>query len=296
MRRRGAARAGGRRCLARRRHRPVLDARLAEPRVDRARVRDGGRRRADRRRPARSRVLGEVVPGGLGVRDARADPPLVLLAVLHVGDSHGTFAVQVRADVREAARRARPRDAPVVGQLDRRGRGSPEHRRGRGQVHVLRAGAESEREVRLRAGRRDQAPAAHSLELGQVLRRLREHPRLPTGRRGSAEPPAARPLAARAHRSARRRDDGGVRALLDARADPVVRVVRRRSLELVHPSLTPALLGRGRGCVVDALARARPLGADHRARDAVSGGLPLAHVARRRRTRVGLSGALARGA
>ena len=40
-------------------------------------------------------------------------------------------------------------------------------------------------EVRLRAGRRDQAPAAHSLELRQVLRRLREHPGLPAGRRGS---------------------------------------------------------------------------------------------------------------
>ena len=37
---------GGRRRLARRRHRPVLDARLAEPRVDPARLRDRRRRRA----------------------------------------------------------------------------------------------------------------------------------------------------------------------------------------------------------------------------------------------------------
>ena len=115
-------------------------------------------------------------------------------------------------------------------------------------------------------------------------------------RRGPAEPPAARPLAARAHRAARRRDDGGVRALLDAGAHPRVRVVRRRPLELVHPPLAPALLGRRRGCVVDALACARALGADDRARDAVPGRLPLAHVARRRRTRVGLPRALARGA
>ena len=39
---------GGRRRLARRRHRPVLDARLAEPGVDRARLRDGRRRHACR--------------------------------------------------------------------------------------------------------------------------------------------------------------------------------------------------------------------------------------------------------
>ena len=75
----------GRRRLARRRHRPVLDARLGEPRVDPRGLRDRRRARADARRPARPRVLGEVVPGRLGVGDARADPALVLLAVLHVG-------------------------------------------------------------------------------------------------------------------------------------------------------------------------------------------------------------------
>ena len=37
------------------------------------------------RRPARPRLLGAVVPGRLGLGDARADPALVLLAALHVG-------------------------------------------------------------------------------------------------------------------------------------------------------------------------------------------------------------------
>ena len=39
----------------------------------------------DDRGSARSRVLGAVVPGRLGLGDARADPALVLLAALHVG-------------------------------------------------------------------------------------------------------------------------------------------------------------------------------------------------------------------
>ena len=46
---------GGRRRLARRRHRPVLDARLGEPRVDQGGVRDRCRAGADARRPARPR-------------------------------------------------------------------------------------------------------------------------------------------------------------------------------------------------------------------------------------------------
>ena len=79
------ARARGRGRLARRRHRPVLDARLGEPRVDQGGVRDRCRARADARRPARPQLLGEVVPRRLGDGDARADPALVLLAVLHVG-------------------------------------------------------------------------------------------------------------------------------------------------------------------------------------------------------------------
>ena len=51
----------GRRLLARRRHRPILDACLQD----------------------RPRLLGEVVPGRAGPRDARADPALVLLDALH---------------------------------------------------------------------------------------------------------------------------------------------------------------------------------------------------------------------
>ena len=43
-------------------------------------------------------------------------------------DADRAFAVQGGADVREAPGRARPGDAPVVGQLDRCGRGPGKHR------------------------------------------------------------------------------------------------------------------------------------------------------------------------
>ncbi len=84
VRRGGLAGAGGRRRLAGRRDRAVLDARVEEPRVDPRGLRDGRLARALEGRPARPCVLGAVVPGGLGHGDARADPAVVLLAVLHV--------------------------------------------------------------------------------------------------------------------------------------------------------------------------------------------------------------------
>ena len=101
-RRRRAPRRRGRRRLARRRHRPVLDARLGEPEFDRGRLRDRRLEGALDRRPARPRALGDVVPGRLGDRDARADPPVVLLAALHVGGARREGAVQAR---RSATRR-----------------------------------------------------------------------------------------------------------------------------------------------------------------------------------------------
>ena len=53
------------------------------------------------------------------------------------------------------------------------------------------------------------------------------------------------------------RRDGRLRALAHGRRDPRVRGVRRRSLELVHPPLTPAVLGRRRARAAHALVRAR---------------------------------------
>ena len=88
----------------------MAGARLRERRV-------GG---AVGRRPARSRLLGRVVPGRLGLGDARADPPVVLLAVLHVMRARRALAVPARPRLREDARREGPRDARFVGQHDPR--------------------------------------------------------------------------------------------------------------------------------------------------------------------------------
>ena len=64
-------------------------------------------------------LLGDVVPGRLGLGDARADPPLVLLAALHVGRARGQGAVQGDPRLREAPRRDRQGDAQVLGERDR---------------------------------------------------------------------------------------------------------------------------------------------------------------------------------
>ena len=119
VRRDRRARARGRRLLARRRHRPVLDARLAQRRARARGLRDGRRRRADEGRPARPRVLGEVVPGRLGLRDARADPPLVLLAALHErGARRAARRTSACSAYEKLQRRDRAPDAQELGQRD----------------------------------------------------------------------------------------------------------------------------------------------------------------------------------
>jgi hypothetical protein len=92
VRRRGRADRRGRRRVARRRHRAVLDARLGEPRVRPRGLRDGAARGLT---PADlpDHATGSSGSRGLGVGDARADPALVLLAALHVRRAHGPSAV-----------------------------------------------------------------------------------------------------------------------------------------------------------------------------------------------------------
>ena len=164
---------GGRR-LARRGHRPVLDSRLAEPRMDPGRLCDRRGAGPVRSGSARPRVLGALVPRGLDLRDAGADPAVVLLDLVHVDDARRAVAVPTRADLREAPGRERARDAPVMGECDRGGRSPRPHERRRHALAVLRAEPRPEPQVRLRACRRGQASAVDALELGQVLRRLRE--------------------------------------------------------------------------------------------------------------------------
>ena len=106
---------------------------------------------------------------------------------------------------------------------------------------------------------------------------------------------AARPLAPLAHRAGRGRDDGRVRAVPDAGSDRVVRVVRGRSLELVHPAVAATLLGRRRRRARDAADRAAEVARRNRAGDAVPGRAPVAGAEAGGRARVDLPHALARG-
>ena len=260
VRRGGAPDPRGRRRLARRRHRPLLDARLAEPGVRPGGLRDRRSQGPDEGRPARPRLLGAVVPGRLGLGDARADPALVLLAALHVGRRSpggrrtGRCSATRRCSTRPAARCTGSWGNTIEA-------GEAFERMG---ADVMRwqycaQPPEPEPALRLRARARDQAQAADALELGQVLRRLREHRGLPAdvGRAAEAQrAAAARPLArstARTRSSARR--PRRYEAYLTVDVDPRLRGVRRRSLELVHPPLAAALLGRRPRRAARALAR-----------------------------------------
>ena len=80
VRRAGGARPRGRRLLARRGHRPVLDARLLR----------------------RSRRLEGALPRRVDQRDARAGPPLVLLDALHERRARRARAVRAGADATSA--------------------------------------------------------------------------------------------------------------------------------------------------------------------------------------------------
>ena len=152
--------------------------------------------------------------------------------------------------LREDARRARPGDARLVGQHDRRdGRVRADGGR-RDALAVLRPAARPQPPLRLRPGAGDQATPADALELGQVPRRLRRDrvvpPRLRRSRRGGPDAelqPLDRWLVERTA-AARRGGAGRLRALAHSRRHARVRRVRRRPLELVHPPLAAALLGR----------------------------------------------------
>ena len=111
------------------------------------------------------------------------------------------------------------------------------------RLALLRAAVEPAAALRLRARRRGEAAPAHLLELRLVLRHLCVDREVRPGRRcrGAA---AARPLARVADGAARARRDRRVRALLDARRRRRVRVVHGGPLELVHPPVAAALLGR----------------------------------------------------
>ena len=235
------------------------------------------------RRPARSRELGEVVPGRLGVGDARADPALVLLDALHGGRAGRPLALPAGAHLREGERRDRP----------------PMHKSWGNAIWFEDAIEEMGADV-MRWMYAAQPPAQNLNfgygRAGDVKRRLltlwntyaffvtyagiNELParalRRSTDGPGAEGIAAARPLGRRAHAGARARVPGGARHLRLAPARARLRGPRRRPLELVRAALAVAVLevrrrGLDAGGPRDAVVCARPGGALRRAGDAVPG-------------------------
>ena len=93
---------GGRRRLARRRHRPVLDARLAEPRVDRGGYATGAAKGLSGADLPDHAYWERWFPADWISEMRRADPALVLLDLVHVGDADRAVSVPRGADLREA--------------------------------------------------------------------------------------------------------------------------------------------------------------------------------------------------
>ena len=170
--------------------------------------------------------------------------------------------------------------------------------RRRDALAVLRAAAEPESALRLRAGARDQAQAADALELGEVLRRLREHRglRARRGRTPSRAPSCGRSTAG----SSSGRSSSSREATEAYEATLTVDVIR--AFESFVDDLSNWYIRRSRrrfyssddGRVPDALVRARPVAAGDRAGDAVPHRASLAEP-RARRAGVGASGAVAGG-
>ena len=120
----------------------------------------------------------------------------------------GRLAVPRGADLREGERRARAANAQIGGEHDRGARGARPHGRGCDALALLRAAAAAEHQLRLRPGRRGEAPAADALELGRLPRHLREHRRL-RARSGG-----------RSRRRSSRSTAGSSRARASSRAKP----------------------------------------------------------------------------
>ena len=154
VRRAGRARRRGRRRLARRRHRPVLDARLAEPGVGRRRLRDRRRARASRRADLPDHAYWEEWFPADWVSEMREQIRLwfysqLFMSVVLVGRAPFKRVLGYEKMLDEHG----PRDARLVGEHDRRRGRVRAHGRRRDALAVLRAAARPQPALRLRARR-----------------------------------------------------------------------------------------------------------------------------------------------
>ena len=222
-------------------------------------TRSGAGEGLTKRRPAGPRLLGEVVPGRLGLRDARADPALVLLAALHergAGRPRAVQAVLAFEKLNDETGRPMHKSWGNAIWFD-----DAVEKMGADVMRWLYAGAGpvAEHELRLRAGHRGQEAPADAVEQLQLLRPLR---------RDRGLPPDVAPTSSRARRPRRRstatswpacseaaaRGARGARRLLDA--DLRGRPSRRWST--TSPTGTSAARARASGAAAATPTRTPP--------------------------------------
>ena len=122
-----------------------------------------------------------VVPGRLDLGDARADPALVLLAAVHVGGARDRLPYRAVLTYEklldEHGREMHQSWGNAIGSTRRSSRSARDVSR-----WMFAGRTPAEHPLRLRAGQRRQAAAAHALEHGRLPRHLREHRRLAADR------------------------------------------------------------------------------------------------------------------
>jgi hypothetical protein len=203
----GPAHPRGRRLLARRRDRTVLDAGL----------------------PRGPPAMGGLVPGRLRRRGRGAASRVVLRDALHVDGPRRNEPLPDRPGARARARRRRARDAQELGQCGLARRRAREDGSRRDPPHVRFPGDHRADPLRLRGGPGRQAAIPDVLERLPPLRHLRE--RRPAGPPGTRERAAARsPARAMAAEPPAGHDRRGARGLRHLSDPP-----RRRRRRHVHP-------------------------------------------------------------
>ena len=253
---------GGGRRLARRRHRPLRDARLAEPRVDPGRVRDWRVRRALGRGPADHAYWERWFPAAW-VSEMRERIRLWFYSQLFM-----SVALDGRAPFREVLGYEKMLDEHGHEMHGSWGNLIP------AEEAFARMGADVMRwqycaqppdrnlSLRLRPCARDQAEAPDALELCPLPRRLRDDRGVPAVARGLEAGPAGVELAPLDRWLVRA--DALARDATEALEAQLPTVWWRRSRATSTTCRTGTSVARGagsrlrRGCLPDALVRARP--------------------------------------
>ncbi len=261
VRRAGAADRGGRRRLARRRHRPVLDPRLGEPAVRARGLRDRCREGADHRRPPRPRLLGANGSRPTGCprcasRSVSGSTPSSSCRSMLTGRAPFRKVLGYEKMLDETGREMHSSWGNMIDAPDAFARMGADVMRwqycAQPPDRNLLFGFGPAQEIKRRLLTLWNS-ARFLVDYGNIESFVPRFADLAHGPDGELQP-LDRWLVARTGQLV---DDatGGLRALAHGGRDPRLRRLRRRPLELVHPPLATPFLGRRRGCAADALVR-----------------------------------------